>query len=482
MSAAPAEGPADRTWFPRRAAAKIGVARCDITPQVGIRARSWGAARGDLSTGVHMPITATAMCIADDQGLCFLVTLDLGGLRPSTDAAIRQRVCDTLGIGADDLLLHCIHTHAGPCCALEEAGLPGGALVPGYLADMTEKVVDMCVRARDAAVNATVTWAYGHCDLAVIRDLPCGTRYTIGFNADAPADDTVAVGRISGPDGTIIGVLLNYACHPTTLAWENSLLSPDYVGAARQTVEDATGALCLFLQGASGDLSPRYQYVGDTAVADRHGRTLGYATLSTLESMEPAGTALHFDGVVESGAELAIWKHVPDERPSAFVRLRGDVPMELKPLPTAQQAAARWKGIDPVAAGERVARAQQLQASYDGASTATHPFWMWQLGDGVLVAHPGEAYSSMQIELRRRHPDRVLLVLNLTNLPGRMYLPNAEAYPSDRYQTWQTLYRPGALEALIDGTHRALATLPDGRGDPVVRDTSYPAFPVERQR
>jgi hypothetical protein len=37
------------------------VARVDITPPVGIYHRMWGAATHDRSTGIHRPLTATAM-------------------------------------------------------------------------------------------------------------------------------------------------------------------------------------------------------------------------------------------------------------------------------------------------------------------------------------------------------------------------------------------------------------------------------------
>src|SRR5262245_10545212 len=43
---------------------RAGVARGDITPPVGIYHRMWGAATHDRSTGVHRPLTATAVCVA----------------------------------------------------------------------------------------------------------------------------------------------------------------------------------------------------------------------------------------------------------------------------------------------------------------------------------------------------------------------------------------------------------------------------------
>jgi hypothetical protein len=114
--------------------------------------------------------------------------------------------------------------------------------------------------------------------------------------------------------GKMLASIVNYACHPTTLAWENTLISPDYIGAMRELVERDTGAPCLFLQGASGELGPREGFVGDTAVADRNGRELGYAALSALTALPAAGTTFVYAGPVVSGATLGSWKHQSIDR------------------------------------------------------------------------------------------------------------------------------------------------------------------------
>src|SRR4029453_7365892 len=48
---------------------RLGVARGNITPPVGIYHRMWGAATHDRATGVHRPLTATACILqaADQQ-------------------------------------------------------------------------------------------------------------------------------------------------------------------------------------------------------------------------------------------------------------------------------------------------------------------------------------------------------------------------------------------------------------------------------
>ena len=43
--------------------------------------------------------------------------------------------------------------------------------------------------------------------------------------------------RVTDPRGRLLATMINYACHPTTLAWDNTLISPDYIGALREVVE-----------------------------------------------------------------------------------------------------------------------------------------------------------------------------------------------------------------------------------------------------
>jgi hypothetical protein len=108
-----------------------------------------------------------------------------------------------------------------------------------------------------------------------------------------------------------LAVLVNYACHPTTLAWENTLISPDFVGALREVVEAETLAACVFLQGASGDLGPREGFVGGPEVADRNGRQLGFAVLSGLMALPPPASRFTYTGPVVSGATIGTWRHEP---------------------------------------------------------------------------------------------------------------------------------------------------------------------------
>ena len=458
--------PATTEWRPYSADLVAGSSRHDITPPLKIRTANWGAhGRHEIATGVHQPLTVTALALTDDSGsVHYVVSTDLGWWRNTDDElSVRQPVLEALEVDESQLLLHLVHTHAGPCTTRSQHLEPGGALIDGYLRSVSDTVVRACREARATARPCRITWGTGACALATVRDLPCGDSDVVGFNPDVAADDTIVAGRITDHDERTVATILNYACHPTTLAWQNPLLSPDLVGPARVVVEAATSAPCLFLQGASGDLAPRDQYTGDIDVVERNGRILGHAALSALEAMPRPGHIMRFTGVVESGASLGTWEQVPANSPVSLSARLIRVPVPLQPLLSPDELTERWSHLGNTPARERVQRAMALRRGYVDEDAARHPVWIMEVGDAIIVAHPGEAYSTMQTELRRRHPDRCILVANCTNGPGFMYLPERSAYERVRYQVWQTLLDAGALETVIDAVDAVIGELPRPR-------------------
>ena len=275
---------------------RAAFARADITPPVGIYHRMWGAALHDRATGVHRPLTATALWLEalDGKGHQLVMGLDHCLLDGAEFARLREQVGRAAEIPVDDVMVSMSHTHGSAWMSRSRSRLPGGDLIGPYLDGMTETCAKLARQARDAARSATLLYGTARCALAAHRDFwdAKSKQFVCGFNPDGPADDTVLVAKGIAEGGEVIGTIVNYACHPTTLAWENTFISPDYVGAMREVVERETAAPCLFLQGSSGDLGPREGYVGDVSVADRNGRQLGFAALSGLEALPAAGDLL----------------------------------------------------------------------------------------------------------------------------------------------------------------------------------------------
>src|SRR2546427_10043083 len=79
----------------------IGVAREDITPPAGIYARNWGASNHDRATGIHRPLTLTAVTFQahDSESPLLLISADLGWWRAVEDEwVVRGHLIASLGL------------------------------------------------------------------------------------------------------------------------------------------------------------------------------------------------------------------------------------------------------------------------------------------------------------------------------------------------------------------------------------------------
>lgn len=452
---------------------QLGVARCDITPPIGIYHRMWGAATHDRSTGVHRPLTATAACFrpldgTDEQILLALDHCLLWGAEMEDFLAIVGR---DAGVSIDQLIVAFSHTHGAGLMGRERAALPGGDLIAPYLQSVADKATALIREARSTLRPVTLLSAVGRCDLAAHRDLwdADSGQYVCGFNPDGPTDDTVLVGRAVDDAGATVATFVNYACHPTTLAWQNTLISPDYPGAMREVVEGATGAPCVFLQGASGDLGPREGFVGDPAIADRNGRQLGYAVLSALEKLPTPGTRFVYTGPVVSGATIGTWSHQPlPETKTDWRRRRWNVELPYRSdMPTAEQAAAdrtRWQAEEAQAVREgdsvrvrdchamveRMTRWLTRLPVLPSGPTFPLPVTLWRIGDVLWLAVEGEHYHWLQKTLREHLPNTPLFVITVANGSRAAYLVPREAYGKGIYQESIAVLAPGCLEQLAE--------------------------------
>jgi Neutral/alkaline non-lysosomal ceramidase, N-terminal len=467
---------------------RAGASRGDITPPVGIYHRMWGAAVHDKATAVHRPLLATLLWLepraGDTTQAQLIVALDHCVIDTAEMTRLREAVAQATTLTPAQVQISLSHTHGSGWMSRSRSHFPGGDLIGPYLDDVVKKVAQLAGQAKQAIQPATIVYGQGRCNLAANRDYfdADHQQYVCGFNPVGAADDTVFVARITSEKGTCLGMMVNYACHPTTLAWDNTAISPDYVGAMREVIEQATGAPCLFLQGASGDLGPREGFVGDHGVADRNGRQLGYAALSALTAMPPAGTRFVYAGPVVSGTTIGTWKHVPldfgtlKQQESWTVKqwtvelpYRHDLPS----LDDTKAAHAKWQQEEAKAqAAGDAQKARDCRALVEQANrqitrlTAIPPGKVFpyrvsvlRMGEALWVLVPGELYQTFQMTLRYRFPTFPVIVATLTGdwQPG--YLPAASSYGYGIYQETIAAVGAGALEVLIESIAREMGNL-----------------------
>jgi hypothetical protein len=289
------------------------------------------------------------------------------------------------------------------------------------------------------------------------------------------------VAKIVAEDGLRLAAIVNYACHPTTLAWENTRISPDYVGLLRDKIFREFGAPCLFLQGASADLGPREGFVGNSGIADRNGKILALAALSALEGFPSDRTRFVYSGPVLSGATIGTWRHEPldpaaTQRIAAWNVAQWATPLAYRPdLPTMNQTRREveyWQCEQERAAA--AGRSEEARDCYARIERANRQLWrlaalspdhfplpvtLARLGDAIWLFVAGEHYQSLQTTLRARFPQHPIVVATIAGgwQPG--YIPPAETYGRGIYQEQIAVVAAGSAEQLLEDISERIARL-----------------------
>jgi len=93
---------------------KIGLAKTDITPRVGVELAGFGPYLNRYSIGIRDRLWARAMAVRSGEKTMLLVGCDLVGITPPVREAVSRLVREKTETDEDDLMISCTHTHSGP--------------------------------------------------------------------------------------------------------------------------------------------------------------------------------------------------------------------------------------------------------------------------------------------------------------------------------------------------------------------------------
>lgn len=453
-----------------------GVARADISPPVGIPQMNWGSQTHITAEGVDpVGMYATALVIGDGRQKFAMVDIDVLAIRQMED--IPRRAAQLTGIPEDHIRLAATHTHSGPLLTAVKG--PVGVDLSKFEAPfrefwdvMADKIVGAIVEANAHLEPVHVYGAKGTGTINVNRRLHAenGRPAAVGVNAEGFVDRDLIVVRIDRADGKPLAVLVNFQCHGTVLAWDNKLISPDWIGSARAAVERAVpGARCLYFQGAAGNQGPIEGFTGDLEVAHRLGNILGLEAAALAAGVDTVRRAPSFEGFVESTAYIARqpWRvSGPRDSTLAFVskivdvpgreytaaeieRMRGEVAAAKEKLPAVRQSAdARQIHL----ADARLRRVSDLLAQWQKPSDGKPEkvrIQALRIGQVVIVAMPGEPFAEIGAAVKKASPLPITMFCGYSNGEGGDYMPTAAEYPYAGYEVDRTPYGRGAAETIV---------------------------------
>ncbi|MEO8541721.1 MAG: neutral/alkaline non-lysosomal ceramidase N-terminal domain-containing protein [bacterium] len=435
---------------------RIGAAAIDITPPVGTPLDGYGG-RTDVSLGVHDPLYARAIVFDDGSTQVALVVCDLIGIGSFLAARARELIAERPGIPPENVMISATHTHAGP------AGVRGRG-EPVLVEEIARKIAGAVRVAHRNAQDGVLK--YGQTELSSFAQNRRNPDWPIDRRLDVVAADT--------PDGVNIATIARYACHATTLNFDNLEITADYPGELCRSIEQVIGAgtTALFFNGACGNINPTW-IKQDFANVRRVGSIAGSKAAALSQELRPLGLSHQGDnirwdertpkaiaGELVQGPLKAVsvtfeapYRSGPpaDQMESELARLESEfadrsaagIPPDQRRSLMEKLTAARMERIALMRTrGKGPSRNEEVQA--------------FALGDNLhVIALPGEVFFETGEDIRKRSGLPNLLVVAYANdYPG--YFCRPEAFEQGGYEAGVTPFAPEADGLLADAAVKAL--------------------------
>ena len=277
---------------------KINTIKQIITPEIGTRLA--GYPRNSVSYKVHDDLLVSGIAFDDGNNKAVVLSFDLIGLDEDLINQIRQECGIICGIDPEDIVLTCTHTHSGPYTTRDE-GLARNE-------DYIEKLIDYCREAVKGAFEEMIEVYVFHYSVNAYENLnrrlisPANTYLYLPDNkhllktAEGIVDPELGILYFMNAESKDAeAVFVNYTAHPLTSqsgGLSSSIITSDYPGILREHVENEIGGVCVFTQGACGDIHPREFESGFTRTEEM-GKNLakkvihGYYAVTGYFSSEP---------------------------------------------------------------------------------------------------------------------------------------------------------------------------------------------------
>lgn len=196
--------------------------------------------------GVQDDTWARAMVLQSGDATVAMVSLDVVGLfnievrRMRDELAVRYPEMQI-----DELVVSSTHTHEG----VDTMGYWGQLFLntdgkfPAYQAYIRSQVLDAIHEAWQARRPASVKFATGEQPLHIRDSRP-----------PTVTDGGVPSAQFIGPDGEVMGTIVNWSNHPEAQGSGNPLVSSDFPHATRERLEQEYGGTAIFFTGAVGGL------------------------------------------------------------------------------------------------------------------------------------------------------------------------------------------------------------------------------------
>ena len=372
----------------------IGAASVDITPPLSVPYLS-GNPRHELFTGIHDGLRVSAAAISNGEETVAVVSMDAIGLNNDIlgeninyTAYVRALIAERCPVKPENVFICAGHIHSVP-----------DMLNFRDLAEFEEAKPWFRTIAQRAAEAAEC--AFKSMSPAKMKHKKCSVNgIAVNRRDEEYVDDEITTLLFECENGSNV-VVGHFSCHPV-IVQAQPIVSADYVGVMRQTVEDGIpNSTFMLLQGFAGDINP--------AVGDK----------GSFDDVHETGSAL---GEAVLRQVLLMRDEADGETDCKIGSLSEHIMLPSRSLP---KGDALLKYADDEDAQVRIA---------EGTPEYHCELQVLKIGRCIIMGAAGEPFCEMGLRLKKALPGEVCMPTGYAN--GYLgYICPPYAFETDGYET-----------------------------------------------
>jgi lysophospholipase L1-like esterase len=437
----------------------VGVATVDVTPKHPVRLTGYGNRKTEFeSVEQHLFAKALAIRTGGDGAppAQVLITVDSLGVTDAITTAVAARLAEKYKLPRENVAISASHTHSAPALSgaatlLFQTPLTDAEKkhIDDYTAELTKNLGDVAEKALGDMRLATIQHGVGTAKFAVNRRaLKDGKWSGFGVVPTGAVDHALPVLFVNEHVGAnfwkLRAVLINYACHCTTLGGAFNKIHGDWAGCAQEQIErEHPGCTAMISIGCGADANPNPR-TDDLAIVRQHGDEIAREVkrlLAAPQSLKPL-----------SGNITA---------------KREEFPLPLAELPTKQEFEKRTTLKGPIAPHAK-AQLERLAAGKTLPTSVPYSVQTWLFGGSLaMVFLPGEVVVDYQKRLKRELDGRRLWINAYSNA-SPCYIASKRLLGEGGYEVDGSMYyydqpqhfAPEVEDVLIKAVHRAFQRTP----------------------
>ena len=425
----------------------VGADKVDITPPMSVPYLGYHPHRLAFFEGIHDRLYARSLYISDGTAEVMIIGLDSIGFSEDVlgkgrnfISEVKGRIHQRTGIAVERIMLSSTHAHATAETLDIRPVIEFAPSAKDWLEELIERIADSALSARQHSFGA---------QLRIARSEVEGI--SVNRRNDTCLDNELIVLIFESTSGKKV-FLVNFACHAVIVQVQPKV-SAGFPGVLQNTIE--TGIpdvkLCLFLQGACGDINPAAGSSRSFDDVERTGLALAGEVIRLFGISGLTGTGPSRVSIRAVSERIAL--------PSGPLPSKEEIEQAKKELPILEQNVFPI-GDCRLPIGNRKLKIENRKSNLSellarvrqGPGPFSGELQVIQIGQVVLFAIPCEPFCQTGKELKRIAAPFIGLVVGYAN--GYLgYLAPRQAWEKGGYEVrcgpWSKL-GPEACPQIIE--------------------------------